>query len=94
MGKTAENELKRTTVQNEKEQEQVSDYELPIPLPDEKKLYQMFSGKYIGIIDGLIVAVDSSLRDLQLKVKQMNLEGKECTIEFFEDGVSIYGIDF
>lgn len=94
MGKTVENELNRITVQDTEDQKQISDEDLPIPLPDEKKLYQMFSGKFIGIIDGQIVAVDSSLRNLQLKVKQIIPEGKECTIEFFEDGVSIYGVDF
>lgn len=67
---------------------------LPIPLPSEERLYQMFSGKFIGVVDKKIIAVDSSLRELQLKVREIIPEGKDCTVEYFEDEVSIYGSCF
>lgn len=94
MGKTANNDIIKTDAKEEKEQEDSIEKILPIPLPSEERLYQMFSGKFIGIVDGKIIAVDSSLRELQLKVKKIIPEGKDCTVEYFEDEVSIYGSCF
>ncbi len=93
MGKTADNGLKKLDVQNNNEESQFGEYSFPIPLMDDKKMYELFTGKYVGIIDDQIIAVDESLRNLQMKIRKVIPKGKECTIEFFEDEVSTYGIE-
>ena len=94
MGKTANNDIIKIDNKEEKERADSIEINLPIPLPSEEKLSQMFSGKFIGIVDQKIIAVDSSLRELQLKVREIIPEGKDCTVEYFEDEVSIYGSCF
>jgi hypothetical protein len=94
MGKTADNNVIKSHVKEEEEKAESVEKRLPIPLPSEKEVFEIFSGKFIGIVDGKIIAVDSSLRELQLKVKRIIPEGKDCTVEYFEDGVSIFGSYF
>jgi len=94
MGKTADNNAIKTDTKEEEEKAESIEKKLPMPLPGEETLFQMFSGKFIGIVDGKIIAVDSSLRELQLKVRKIIPEGKDCTVEYFENEVSIYGSCF
>lgn len=94
MGKTADEDLINSGGNDDETSKISLEVALPIPLSDEETLYRLFSGKYIGIVDGNIIAADPSLRELQIKVKQIIPEDKECTVEYFEDEVSIYGSYF
>jgi len=91
MGKILEEDAIKGDINSEGE---IPDISLPMILPRHEKLYKMFSGKFIGIVEGKIIAFDASLRKLQKKVRDIIPEGKDCTVEYFEDEVSIYGSCF
>lgn len=69
-----------------------SDQDFPILLPDNKELVKKYAGKYIGIIENELVAVDTDIRKLKEKAKKIMKEGQRCYIEYIDDGVSIYGL--
>ncbi len=70
-----------------------SDKDFPILLPNNKELVKKYAGKYIGIVENELVAVDTDIRKLKEKAKKIMKEGQRCYIEYIDGGVSIYGIE-
>ena len=68
-----------------------SDIELPIPVPEEEKLQELFRGKNIAIHEGKVIAQDESLRKLHEKFRALIPGGRGCYIRYIDEGASIYG---
>ncbi len=76
---------------NKKENDD-SNQDFPILKPDNQELVKRYAGKYIGIIENKLVAVDTNIRKLKEKAKKVMKKGQRCYIEYIDDGVSIYGL--
>ncbi len=86
MGKTSEEKEKIPLPREDKRNE-----ELPIPLPNELKLQKLFGGKFIAVHNEQIIAVDSSLKNLQEKLHKIRQKNQCFIIDFVEENVGIYG---
>ncbi len=94
MGKTVENKIKTMKIQKADSKESKESKSLPIPLPDEKTIYQCYRGKNIVILNGQIIAIASSLEEAYDKIEGLIPKGKRCRIRYIEEGIAIYGFDF
>jgi len=63
----------------------------PIPLPDDKELYEKFSGKYIGIIKGKIFTVAEDRQTLKDNMEKFLKKGQRCRIRYIENRAIIWG---
>ena len=89
MGKTAEEE-KKSIKANFKEE--LSELNLPIPVPEEKELHELFHGNHIAVVEGQIIAFDPSLRSLHDKIDQRVSKKKTCHVQWIDEGFAIHGI--
>ena len=71
--------------------EDISNLELPIPVPDESILQELFQGNHIAIVDGQIIAVDPSIRNIHKKIEDLISRKKICHIQWIDEEFAIYG---
>lgn len=89
MGKIAEEEQKDYL-----EAKNVEDFSFPMKIPDEIIIQKQFSGKFIAIHKGMIIAVDNSLKNLYKKCGELLPKGEGCLFDYIEESVGIYGFNF
>ncbi len=91
MGKTLESEPSKSSIFNDKTEEEQFNIQLPMPLSAKEEILERLRGYNIAIYDKRIVAVDKSLRKLRKTLETLIPKGERCEIEYIEEGASIYG---
>lgn len=94
MGKTLENGLPKTSILNDKNEEEQIGIQLLIPLAYKEEVLERLRGYNIAIYGGKIIAIDKSLKQLHKTLETLIPKGERYEIEYIEEGASIYGFSF
>ena len=91
MGKTLEKDSSKPSLFANKKTEELSEIQLPVPLPCKEEVLERLRGYNIAIYNEEIVAINKSLKQLHKTLEKIIPKGKRCVIEFIEEGAYIYG---